>query len=88
MNRVNNPESMERKQAVSLAMLLVEFEIENPQTLPCPPDWQNELKSALFQLQALHKELSPNCNLAGIGTPFSKNCGRAGKRGRKRKKPI
>lgn len=72
MTRITNPEDMSQIQAIGIAMLLVDYELENPQVRPIPEEWQNELKSALYQLQKLHKGMSKN-NLCPIGTTYFKS---------------
>lgn len=46
-------------QAVALAACLVEFEIEQPQVTPPPPDWLNDLTAAQDTLKAFLAEINP-----------------------------
>lgn len=50
---------MSKKQALSLAILLLEFEIEQPAITPPPPDWEAELKAARAALQEMLGPVSP-----------------------------
>lgn len=45
----------ELAQAISLAICLVEFEIENPQVEPIPPGWKHDLRKAQKRLTELHR---------------------------------
>lgn len=53
------PKKMPPGQALALAALLIDFEIEQPQVNPPPPGWQMELKQARQALEELQAALSP-----------------------------
>ena len=46
-------------QAVALGLCLVDFELEQPQVSPPPPDWRKELTAAQETLRAFLADINP-----------------------------
>lgn len=47
----------ELHRAVSLAKLVIEFELESPQVQPIPTSWRNDLRAAKGELARLQEAL-------------------------------
>lgn len=71
MSRKIVPSDITLKQALSLAISVLSFELESPQVSPIPENWEVELKGSICKLREVHKLVSTN-NLAPINTAYSK----------------
>lgn len=56
---MSKPLPMPLTQAVALATCLVEYELECPQIVPPPPDWELDLAAARETLREFLSELNP-----------------------------
>jgi hypothetical protein len=74
---------MTNDQALTLALLLIEFELEAPQIQPAPPAWVRELTEARTALVRLKAQLAPtpSAEPAGPATPLKPAKGRKCRRG-------
>lgn len=54
-----NVKPMSPSQALALAKCLIEFELEEPQVLPPPPDWMSDLERAAATITALWEQQRP-----------------------------
>lgn len=57
--RVSDSDDMTPAQALILASLLIDFELEQPAVKPAPPEWEEELQAARAVLNGMIARAAP-----------------------------